>query len=133
MFSSRLSNHHEISFVCVFSIITAAIPHMVLVMCTAHVYSANILPGPCPKVEIVPHVCLELPGKEAYMPRSARGVVEIDWQLLSPVTTSCEDRIRAAVSIYPYLLGLLGLHIVNWWYKSILKHVVYRVLLWNLG
>ena len=55
-------------------------------MSTAHVYSANILSGPCPKMKIVPPLYLELPGKEAYMPRPEGGAVEIHWQLLSPVT-----------------------------------------------
>ena len=58
---------------------------MVLVMSTAYVYSANILSWPCPKMKIVPPLCLELPGKEAYMPRPDGSAVEIDWQLLSPV------------------------------------------------
>ena len=39
-----------------------------------------------PKMKIVPPLCLELPGTEAYMPRPEGGAVEIDWQLLSPVT-----------------------------------------------
>ena len=55
-------------------------------MSTVHVYSLNILCVDCPKMEIMPSLCLELPGKEAYMPRPEGGTVEIDWQLLSPVT-----------------------------------------------
>ena len=35
---------------------------------------------------ILPCLCLELPVKEAYLPRPEWGAVEIDWQLLSPVT-----------------------------------------------
>ena len=38
-------------------------------------------------MKIVNPLCLELPGKETYMSRPEGGAVEIDWQLLSPVTT----------------------------------------------
>ena len=38
-------------------------------------------------MKTVPPLCLELPGKEVHMPRPDGGAVEIDWQLLSPVTT----------------------------------------------
>ena len=38
-----LTKHHQISFVCVFLMIFAAISYLVLVMSTVHVYSANIL------------------------------------------------------------------------------------------
>ena len=61
-------------------------------MSTSHVYSANILSRPHPKIKIVPPLCLVLPGKEAYMPSPEGGAVEIDWQLLSPVTTSQHHR-----------------------------------------
>ena len=66
--------------------IIAGIPYLVLVMSTAHVYSANILYMDHPEMKIVPPLCLELPGKEAHMPWPDGGTVEIDWQLLSPVT-----------------------------------------------
>ena len=66
--------------------IIAAIPYLVLVMSTAHVYSVNILYVPHPKMKIMPPLCLEWADKEAYMPRPDGGTVEIDWQLLSPVT-----------------------------------------------
>ena len=66
--------------------IKAVNPYVVLVISTAHVYSANILSGPCPKMKKIPHLCLDLIGKEAYLPRTAGGTVEIDWQLLSAVT-----------------------------------------------
>ena len=61
-------------------------PYLVLVMCTEHVYSVNFLCVDHPKMKIVPSLCLELPGKEACMPRPEGGTFEIDWQLLSPVT-----------------------------------------------
>ena len=55
-------------------------------MSTAHVYSVNILYMAHPKIKVMPPLCLVLPDKEAYMPRPDGGTVEIDWQLLSPVT-----------------------------------------------
>ena len=67
--------------------ITAIIPYMVLVMCTAHVYSSNILSGTHPKMIKMSHLCLDLMGKEACMARPAGGAVELDWLLLSPVKT----------------------------------------------
>ena len=39
-----------------------------------------------PKMKILPHLCLELPVQEAYLPRPECAAMEIDWQLLSPVT-----------------------------------------------
>ena len=66
--------------------IIAGIPYLVLVMCSAHVCTVNFLYIEHPEMEIVPHLCLELPVKEAYLPRPEGGTVEIDWQLLSPVT-----------------------------------------------
>ena len=40
------------------------------------------------EMKMVPHLCLKLPVKEAYLPRPECGAVEIDWQLFSPVTTA---------------------------------------------
>ena len=59
--------------------IIAEMPYLVIVMCTAHVYSVNILYVPCPKMTNMPPLYLKLLGKEAYMPRPAGGIVEIDY------------------------------------------------------
>ena len=113
----RLSNHHVIPFVCVFSMIIIEISYLVLVMCSVHVYSVNFLYMEHPEMEIVRHLCLELPVKEAYLPRPAGGAVEIDWQLLSPVTMVWVDHglimvqnmcaIKITISISVSLLSLL--------------------------
>ena len=48
-------------------------------------------------MKILPHLCLELPVQEAYLPRPECTAVEIDWQLLIPVTT---------VPLYLYVASL---------------------------
>ena len=83
--------------------IIASIPYLVLVMSTVHVYSVNILYVPCPKMKIMLPLCLEWPGKEAYMPKPDGGAVKIDWQLLSPVTPLvCRSEIRHITAINFY-------------------------------
>ena len=57
-----------------------------LLISTEHVYSVNVLSLAHPKMKILPHLCLELPVQKVYLPRPECAAVEIDWQLLSPVT-----------------------------------------------
>ena len=53
---------------------------------------ANILSVmTCPQLIKMSYLCLHWMGKEACMARPAGGAVEIDWQLLSPVTTYKDD------------------------------------------
>ena len=51
-----------------------------------------------PKMKIMLPLCLEWPDKEVYMPRPDGGAVEIDWQLLSPVT-------MPVILLYPLMTG----------------------------
>ena len=67
--------------------IWAQTPLSMLHISTAQIHSANILSVTCPKKIKMPHLCLDLMGKEACMPRPECAAVEIDWQLLIPVTT----------------------------------------------
>ena len=63
--------------------------------CIAQVHLSNILSVTCPQLIKMPHLCLHLMGKEACMARPAGGAVQIDWQLLSPVTAAVEkDHLR---------------------------------------
>ena len=72
-----------------------------LLISAEHVHSANILSVTCPKKIKMPHLCLDLMGKEACMLRPECAAVEIDWQLLSPVTPCfIETRHRNEVSYW---------------------------------
>ena len=57
-----------------------------LLIATKYVYSVNFFSVAHPKMKILPHFCLELPVQEAFLPGPECVAVEIDWQLLSPVT-----------------------------------------------
>ena len=54
---------------------------------TEHAPSEILLCMDHPKIKILPHLFLELAVQEVYLPRSECVAFEIDWQLLSPVTT----------------------------------------------
>ena len=59
--------------------------------CSISLLHRSILQISClwhaPKKIKMPHLCLDLMGKEACMPRPECAAVEIDWQLLIPITT----------------------------------------------
>ena len=83
---------------CVFSMITCAIPYMVLVMCTAHVHSANILSGTHP----------ELIKNASFMPKLINGkwpvsLGQLEGQLKKVVgtfpITAAQSRINAPFTV----------------------------------
>ena len=47
-------------------------------------------------MKIKPPLCLELPGKEAYMTKPAGGAVEIDWQFAQ----SCYNSVKKYGQMY---------------------------------
>ena len=57
-------------------------------------------------MKILPYLCLELPVQEVYLPRPECAAVEIDWQLLSPVSMFNSMGITMYASETKYVHGI---------------------------